>query len=362
MDAENKLQRIQELNRLRQQTYYNKHKELINAKRRSIYKIGKEKLKPEEQPIKEIPSEKEVYQTDFSKSKTISYEDIVNGLTSLDISDGSRNKYKSDIKRLMTLTECTNIITCFKDYKKLINIINNSTKPNGDPYSTNTKKSLFQMILFFIDKLNIPISAKIKQQYNKQFEILKISSNDETIEKQETVSILSFNDYLEKVKTEYGEDSKMYVLSSLYKEVTLRDNFILKIISSSKEATDEKENFIVIPKKGNLILIINKYKTVEKYGVIKVKLSKELSNLIKNYINREKLVIGDYLFGDKPLTSFVSSMNKKIGVTGGISLYRQMSVSTLLQSKPTAEARQKLAESMKHSPLTQLNYLRTKLI
>ena len=139
MDAENKLNRIQELNRLRQQTYYNKHKELINAKRRSIYKIGKEKLKPEEQPIKEIPSEQKVYQTDFSKSKTISYEDIVNGLTSLDISDGSRNKYKSDIKRLMTLTECTNIITCFKDYKKLIEVINLSKKPDGQPYSINTR-------------------------------------------------------------------------------------------------------------------------------------------------------------------------------------------------------------------------------
>ena len=356
MDAENKLNKILIQNRLRQQTYYNKHKELINAKRRSIYKIGKEKLKPEEQPTEEKPLV--VYQTDFSKSKTISYEDIVNGLTSLDISDGSRLKYKNDIKRLMTLTECTNIITCFKDYKKLINIINNSTKPNGDPYSINTKKSLFQMILFLIDKLNIPISAKIKQQYNKQFEILKISSNDENIEKQETVSIISFDKYLEKVKTEYGVESKMYVLSSLYKEVTLRDNFILEIVSSFEEATDNNKNYIVVPKKGNLILIINKYKTVEKYGVIKVKLSKELSNLIKNYINREKLVIGDYLFGSKPLTDYVRKKNKQIGVTGGINEYRHMSVSDLLNTQPTAEARQELAESMKHSPLTQIKYAR----
>ena len=162
MDAENKLNRIQFLNRIRQQTYYNKHKELINAKRRTIYKEGREKLKTQEQPTEEKPLDQEVYQTDFKKSKSISYEDIVNGLNTLDISDGSRNKYKSDIKRLMTLTECTNIITCFKDYKKLIEVINNSKKPNGEPYSVNTKKSLFQMILFLIDKLNIPISAKIK--------------------------------------------------------------------------------------------------------------------------------------------------------------------------------------------------------
>jgi hypothetical protein len=54
----------------------------------------------------------------------------------------------------------------------------------------------------------------------------------------------------------------------------------------------------------------------------------------------------------------VSNINKKIGIKGGINEYRKMSVTDLINSKPTTQQRQKLAEIMKHAPLTQLKYLR----
>jgi hypothetical protein len=258
------------------------------------------------------------------------------------------------------LTKCENFIKCLKDYKKIIDIINNSTKQNGDAYSVNTKKALYQMIIYLIDKLHLPISTKIKQQYIQQFEVYKINSNDETIQKQETTQIPSFSDYLQKIKNEYGLESKIYVLSKLYEEVTLRDDFILKIKKTIQKAEedDDNSNYIVIPKKENLTLIVNRYKTFEKYKQIKVKLSLPLSKIILMFFEREKIPYDGYLFGDKLLSSFVSNMNRKVGITGGISLYRQMSVSDLLKTKPTAQARQKLAETMKHSPIVQLRYLR----
>jgi len=103
-------------------------------------------------------------------------------------------------------------------------------------------------------------------------------------------------------------------------------------------------------------LIINQYKTSAKYGQIKVKLSLPLSNLIRKYIEKEGLLNGDYLFGDKNLTSFVSKMNKQIGVKGSISYFRQMSVSDLLSKTPSAEERQALSAKMAHSRLTQIKY------
>ncbi len=214
------------------------------------------------------------------------------------------------------------------------------------------------MILYLIDKLQLPISIKIKQQYIQQFDIYKISSNDYSTEKQETAPIYTFKEYLEKVKDEYGVDSKIYVLSKLYSEITLRDDFILKIVPSIQE-TDENENYIIVPIKDKLTIIINNYKTSNKYGEIKVKLSTSLSNLIRDYMSKEKLGNNDYLFGNKNLSNFVSNINKKIGIKGGINEYRKMSVTDLINSKPTAQQRQKLAEIMKHAPLTQLKYLRT---
>ena len=82
------------------------------------------------------------------------------------------------------------------------------------------------MILYLIDKLQLPITKTIKDKYSEQFNTLKIKSNDETKEKQETDIIESFDKYLEKIKSTFGPLSKEYVLSSLYKEVTLRDDFV----------------------------------------------------------------------------------------------------------------------------------------
>jgi hypothetical protein len=141
MDDENEietLKRIRMLARVRQQNYYKKHKVEINAKRRQIYANGKAKSNPQqeeegyeqENDQYEEPLEKEVYKTDFSNSRSASYEDIVNALNTVDVNAGSRDKYKQDVKRLLVLTKCENFIKCLKDYKKIIDIINNSTKQN----------------------------------------------------------------------------------------------------------------------------------------------------------------------------------------------------------------------------------------
>jgi hypothetical protein len=357
MNADSILEKIRLQNRKRQATYYSLHKDTINAKKREIYKNGKAKLIHQDEDEKE--ENQEAIQTNFSKKRSVTYDEVVLALNKLDINENTKKKYKQDLQRLMTLTNCNNnIIKCFREHKKIIEIINTATKPNEEPYSINTKKSLFQMILYLIDKLHLPITKTIKEHYKKQFEIYKISSSDETAEKQANTTIISFDDYLKKVKDEFGVKSKEYALSSLYKEVTLRDDFILKIVTSIKETQDKKENYIIVPKRGNLNVIVNNYKTSQKYGEINVKLSTTLSKLIGNFIKVEKLKNNDYLFGNKNLTQFVSKMNKKINVSGSISLFRQMAVSDLLKTNPSPEERVALSNSMKHSPIVQLKYLR----
>ena len=106
---------------------------------------------------------------------------------------------------------------------------------------------------------------------------MKIKSNDETKDKQETDIIESFDKYLEKIKSTFGPLSKEYVLTSLYKEVTLRDDFVLLIVPSIQSIDDNDLSYIVTPKTRELTLIINEYKTSKRYGQIKVKLSLPLS-------------------------------------------------------------------------------------
>ena len=359
MNPEEQLAKLKDQNRIRQANFYAKNKEAINAKRREIYKLGREKLQPQEEEEEEEEEEQAPVQTNFSKKRVVTYQEAIKALNSLEINQSTKAKYLQDLKRLMNLTDCNdNIIKCFRDYEKIIDVVNTSKKQNGESYSINTKKSLFQMILYLIDKLHLPITRTIKNQYIKQFDISKIASSDENVEKQENTTIISFSDYLQKVGKEFGANSKEFVLSCLYRDVTLRDDFILKIVSTTKNADSINENYIVVPKKDSLTLIINNYKTSNKYGQIKAKLSINLSKLIRNFIKVEKLKYDDYLFGSKNLTQFVTKMNKKIGIPGGINNYRKMSVSDLLSSNPSPQKRAELSATMAHSPIVQTRYLR----
>ena len=146
----------------RQVRYYAAHKDKINATRRNIYNLGKQKQQePEPDPE---PPQAEIHKTNFIKSRTLSYDEAVQGLESLELKPGTLSKYKQDLKRLLSISNCDNIIACFRKHKTLTNQIDTATKPDGSPYSVNTKQSLCQLILYITDHLDLPITDKIKKR------------------------------------------------------------------------------------------------------------------------------------------------------------------------------------------------------
>jgi|LakMenE01Jun11ns_1017448.scaffolds.fasta_scaffold9949612_1 hypothetical protein len=351
MNADQELARLRDMNRARAKRHYDAKKDEINAKRREKY-------------LNTLISQQEI---NLAKKETdtnpiFSYNYISDELEEREMNKRSKSKYLDDLRRFVVLTNCEdNVIACINDYKKTIPIIHNAVKFDGTPYALNTKKSLFQVILYIIDNLKLPVKDIIKNWYVKEFEIMKLDSIDKNIVDQDTI-IISFTDYLKKIKERFGEESKEYLISLLYNEATLRDDFILKIVPSIKDTKDDNENFIIVsPKEENLTLIINHYKTRELYGVIKIRLSIGLSRMIRKYIQVENLSMNDYLFGNKNLSTFVQKMNKEIDVNGGINLYRKMKISEMYKKydgNPSAEERINLSNLMVHSPILQTRYLR----
>jgi hypothetical protein len=350
MEAEQELARLRELNRARQKKHYDAKKEEINAKRRERY-------------LNTLISQQEINlaKKEINENPIFSYNYISNELEEREMNKRSKEKYLDDLRRFVILTNCEdNVITCINNYKKTIPIIHNAAKPDGTPFALNTKKSLFQMVLYIIDNLKLPIKELVKGYYINEFRIMKLDSIDKNAIDQDTI-IISFTDYLQKIKERFGENSKEYLISLLYNEATLRDDFTLKIVSSIKDTKNNDENFIILPPKENLTLIINHYKTREQYGVIKIRLSIGLSRMIRKYIQVENLSMNDYLFGNKNLSTFVQKMNKEIDVNGGINLYRKMKISEMYKKydgNPSAEERINLSNLMVHSPILQTRYLR----
>ena len=93
----------------------------------------------------------------------INFEYIKTKLDSLEIAPGTRKKYLDDAKTLLRITGCTNLTICLKRSDDIISEIENA-KQMKDPskaYSINTKKGLFQTIVYLIDKLEIPLTEKL---------------------------------------------------------------------------------------------------------------------------------------------------------------------------------------------------------
>jgi hypothetical protein len=372
-DAEQLLAKIRDQNKKRQQEFYKRNKDAINEKRRLLYKAGRNALQgtTHEEPLlveqsqePVVVEEDETFEIELPPKKTktnsknsspITYDDALLKLKEMNLATATYNKYKDDLKRFVSITGCQDISKCLKKSNQIIKEINNSKKKNGETYSNNTIKGIYQSILFIIDNLKLDVN---KDPYLHEFEIRKIQSTDDNKDRIENEVVLPFKEYLTKVKDTFGENSKMYLIASLYDELTVRDDFQLKLISNQKDASDDKINYLVIPRTGNYRIIINTYKTEQKYGVIDHACSKRITGMIKKYIDGNGIKNGDYLFGNKALTQFVSFNNPKIAIQGGINYFRHMKITDELKSIKSPEERKALADKMRHSPNTQLAYLR----
>ena len=264
-------------------------------------------------------------------------------LTELDLKPNSKKAYLASLKRLEKLFPDMTVKTA----KPMIEAIDKSD------YSIATKKIMVQTLLVMITKFELKVPVKSIEDFRHYLNVLKIKSEDETKQKMDE-SVPTWSDYLAKLKAEYGTSSKEFLLASLYKELTVRDDFQLQIV---KTLPKELEGNYIVVKPTYCTIVISTYNTSDAYGVIQHRLPKALSGMIRSYIASH----GDmqYLFGSAKLSPFIAQINKKIGFNTGVNLLRHMSVSEVLNDpKVTPEERATLAETMKHSIATQAKYRR----
>lgn len=357
-----KMEKKREQTRIRQARFYALKKEEVNAKRREKYKetidnmlLVEQSQEPVIVPDKPVFTKGNIKIKDLSKNKTLSYDEIVKYLDELELNVNTATKYKQDIKRFVKITDCDDVIKCLKRSDLIITDIENGTTQNGNTYSNNTKKGLYQTILFIVDRFNLKIN---KAPYKEKFEGAKLQSYEDNEKKVYEKPVMKFSEFIPKVKETFGETSRMYAIVKLYDEVPMRDDFQLKIVDKVKDTKDKGFNYILMYSGKPSKVIINNYKTKALYGPISVNLTKDTSKLMRDYAKNNNIGLGDYLFGSEKLSSYVTPNNNKIGVEKGFSTYRHMKISEELDKVKSISERQQLASIMGHSPLTQLKYVR----
>jgi hypothetical protein len=280
-------------------------------------------------------------------------------------SEATRKNYISNMRQIFRITNCPTLPKCLANFDKIKKSIEEGLQKNKKPYSLNSKKGFFQAIVYIIDHLHVPVDDATKEKYRVLMQVYVGKSKKQTDSRKTdpAFAVMPYSIYMSKIKAEFGEKSKQFLIASLYNEVTVRDDFQLEIVSSEQEVKSDGTNYVVVPRllKNNCTVVIQSYKTDKKYGVIKVKTTTVLSKQIREWMETSHLTDGNKLFPNKTLSDFVSTMNKSIGaMTGGINYIRQSKISEVLSKHVMSdEDRILFGRRMGHSPLAQLKYVRS---
>ena len=341
-EANARLEKIRQQNKIRSKRYYEAHKTSIAEKRR-IKRSDVSTL-----PVRE----------------PLTLQKAVEGIQEKVESPNSQRIYINTLRTFMeTIAKCTDLFECLSNSQQVIDYIESAKPKNSEQvYSINSRKTFYQTILKLITILELPIPKNAVDAYKEKFEELKLESLDQTKERvaSDDKKIMSFEKYLTMVKEKFGEQSKEYIIAILYQLYGFRDDLQLKIVP--KKPDNDDENYIVIPRLNihKHYIVLNQFKTAKKNGQQIVDIPLPFARVIRAYAKEHGIGEGMYLFGDKSLSGFIKKFNEKLGLPITINTYRQMRVSSALSSteKPSAKYRIKIAKEMNHSTMASERYIR----
>ena len=368
----------------RTKKHYEKNKEAVLAKKRERYHANKAKKLAKVEPVveTELASESILVEPELiSKSVLVEIpielatdelandSEFIPGIEELPVINIIENMINSlegetdgnrifRIKNFKTLTTIFNPLT-YKDFlkqlRKPVNTIKQIKSFEYKPskkYATNTLIALYKAILYFFDKFGLIL--KNKEKYEDQIQMADALAIVE-LKQKNVATIPTFQEYIQAVLNEYGLNSREYLIAKIYQEAKCRNDLQL-IIVNDKSVLDELANYLVLGETTNIV--INNYKTMDKYGKIDIVLSDELTKLINNYIENNQLQLGENLFNTINISMIVTRMNQRLGFTGhgSINLLRKMLASDA--SSLPIEGQLKLAKEMCHSlKVTNSNYV-----
>lgn len=377
------LEKIKLDNRKRQKKYYDINKINILNKRKAIKEGIEPKPKIEIKYVNQAPpdiiiklkNDIELLKNEIQKLKidtpkeqpeiinyNYSYDELINIINEKILNQTSKKTYINNSKTIYEILDTTNIYKSLKNYKNVIYKLKTiSLKNDNKIYSVNSLKLFFQTILKIISLYNLKLSKNATEEYKKEFELLKITSNinNEEINKE----VLNFNDYINLIKEKFGVLSKEYIIILFYKIHTFRNNLKnLLIIDKLPEEENKNINYLLIPKdnKKNVSFYLNNYKTKDKYGQNIININKLDSQEIRNYIKKNNIEYNNYLFKNN-ISSFIRKFNKNINLDITINTLRKMKISTELKdNEKNPNIILKTANDAGHTSTTQQKiYLKT---
>ena len=166
------LEKIRHSNALRQKRFYQKHKDKINQVRRHLYKLGREKLKQQNEPqtTDEIQNDYEYDDNNIplqEPREIITTKDEVRKAietTEHFKNDSTRRSNKNQLSLIFRATNdepLMNFLESPEKAKELIENILNLKQKNGNPYALSFSQKVFGTILNIIKIMGLKVSYDV---------------------------------------------------------------------------------------------------------------------------------------------------------------------------------------------------------
>jgi hypothetical protein len=212
----------------------------------------------------------------------------------------TKEKYTSNIRSYFKRTKTKDLLPQLNNPQVIVNNIDKFTD-----MVVSSRVDILQSILKLLNMGIIPKSIYIDSNYeilNNHYRILKKESDEGRSIKRTTDdnSVFHIDDLKRLILDKYGAGSKENIILGLYVECAKRDDFNITLTPTIP--TDKSINFLIVPAKGNLKVLIHVHKTADRYEAETDSLSAGLSKEIRDYIKKNKIQMGSQLFREKKLT------------------------------------------------------------
>jgi hypothetical protein len=355
----NKFELVQAQNRIRAKRFYNANKLRIVALKKVSRDAKKVIIPPKNSVVPVVPV--------VPVAPAYDEESIIKRIESFETMNPLTMKKKiQSIKVIFNVYPSDNLMNSVNNFDEMKLRLDNARQIKNPllKYSPESTKVITQSILWAIMNLPIPVNPEIFAKYENLVRIMTVKSIEHKESQKNNIenSVLSYQLYMDKIKSAFGVDSIQYLIASIYNIITCRDDIAsLVIISNNTEAITDNTNYLILPQNGDGTIILQEYKTSGVYKKLSFPLSSDLTTLIKRYVVSQQLTT--HLFPKNVkggLSKLISSMNKKIGIIGGINVIRRMKITSFLKTPNlTVEDKVNFATSCQHSPqmLEYYNYI-----
>lgn len=299
--------------------------------------------------ISEPVSEKKVKKTNFSSEEQELLDEIALLQEPLELAEKTKQTHMVAYKMLIKCVSCNKealLHLLLNEPELTIQMIDSSKKLDGlTDYSNQSKNKILQGIRPLFDLFKVEYSEEHLKKYREKMEQYNFAYLTCSIQKK---ILPTYDEYLFRMLEFYSDRSLEYLLINLYREVPVRDDFQMKLVSTKAQTKSKQHNYLLLNKK-TCCIILNQYKTAKHYGQKTYDLSPRLKEMIIAYISTIETP-DEYVFGNRQLSPVICQINQRLGYDGGITLLRKMAVTDLYRNEQaTHEQKQQLAERMCHS-------------